>query len=98
MKRTTIYLEPELEVLLKIEMLRQRRPMAEIVREAVRAYVTREPRPAPPGAGAFASGRADTATRAEELLAESGFGGVRVSPPPRRARRRTARPSRQTRR
>ena len=28
MKRTTIYLEPELEVLLKTEMLRQNRPMA----------------------------------------------------------------------
>ncbi|MGQ0735107.1 MAG: CopG family transcriptional regulator [Acidobacteriota bacterium] len=74
MKRTTIYFEPELEVLLKLEMLRQRRPMAEIVREAVHAYVTREPRQAPPGAGAFASGRGDTADRAEEILADTGFG------------------------
>ncbi len=75
MKRTTIYLEPELEVLLRLEMLRLKRPMAEIVREAVRAYVTREPRRPPPGAGAFSSGHADTADRAEEILAESGFGG-----------------------
>ena len=74
MRRTTIYLEPELEVLLKLEMQRQKRPMAEIVREAVHAYVTREPRKAPPGAGGFASGRADTAERAEEVLAETGFG------------------------
>lgn len=74
MKRTTIYLEPELEVLLKLEVLRQKRPMAKIVREAVAAYVTREPRQAPPGAGAFASGRADTAARAEEVLTETGFG------------------------
>lgn len=74
MKRTTIYLEPELEVLLKLEMLRQNRPMAAIVREAVHAYVTREPRKAPPGAGAFASGRVDTADRVEEILAETGFG------------------------
>jgi hypothetical protein len=73
MKRTTIYLEPELEVLLKLEMLRQKRPMAELVREAVYAYVTREPRKAPPGAGAFASSRSDTAERAEEVLVESGF-------------------------
>jgi hypothetical protein len=73
MKRTTIYLEPELEVLLKLEMLRQKRPMAEIVREAVHAYVTREPRKAPPGAGAFSSGRTDTAERAEEILADTGF-------------------------
>ena len=77
MRRTTIYLEPELEVLLKLEMLRQKRPMAEIVREAVRAYVTREPRKAPPGAGAFSSGRADTADRVDEVLAETGFGAAR---------------------
>jgi hypothetical protein len=74
MKRTTIYLEPELEVLLKLEVLRQKRPMAEIIREAVHAYVTREPRRVPPGAGSFASGRSDTAERAEEVLAETGFG------------------------
>ena len=74
MKRTTIYLDPELEVLLKLEMLRQKRPMAELVREAVHAYVAREPQRAPPGAGAFASGRSDTAARVDEILAETGFG------------------------
>jgi hypothetical protein len=74
MKRTTIYLAPELEMLLKSEMLRQNRPMAEIVREAVEAYVTREPRKPPPGAGAFASGHADTAARADTVLEETGFG------------------------
>ena len=75
MKRTTIYLEPELEVLLKLEVLRQGRPMAEIVREAVQAYVTREPRKVPPGAGAFDSGYEDTADRVNEVLAETGFAG-----------------------
>ena len=74
MKRTTIYLEPQLEVLLKLEMQRQQRPMAEIVREAVLAYVTREPRKAPPGAGAYSSGRDDTAARVDEVLADTGFG------------------------
>jgi hypothetical protein len=74
MKRTTIYLEPELEVLLKTETLRQKRPMAEIVREAVYAYVTREPRQVPPGAGAFASGYEDTAERVDEVLGATGFG------------------------
>ena len=87
MKRTTIYLEPELEVLLKLEMLRQRRAMAEIVREAVHVYVTRRPRKAPPGARAFASGRADTADRGDEILTETGFGGE-ASPPPVRRRKR----------
>ena len=74
MKRTTIYLAPELEMLLKSEMLRQNRPMAEIVREAVEAYLAREPRKPPPGAGAFASGHADTAERAGAVLEETGFG------------------------
>jgi hypothetical protein len=48
--------------------------MAEIVREAVQAYVTREPRRAPPGAGAFASDRADTADQVDAVLADTGFG------------------------
>jgi hypothetical protein len=74
MKRTTIYLEPELEVLLKLEVLRQRRPMAELVREAVQAYVTRKPSRVPPGAGAFDSGSVDTAERVDEVLTASGFG------------------------
>ena len=76
MKRTTVYLEPELEVLLKLEMLKQGRPMAELVREAVQAYVTREPQRVPPGAGGFTSGRSDTASRIDEVLAETGFGKV----------------------
>jgi hypothetical protein len=76
MKRTTIYLEPELEVLLKLEMQRQKRPMAELVREAVYAYVTRTPRKAPPGAGAFESGLSGTAMRVDDALAETGFGGT----------------------
>lgn len=76
MKRTTIYLAPELEMMLKSEMLRQNRPMAEIVREALEAYVTREPRQPPPGAGAFASGHVDTAERADAVLEETGFSEV----------------------
>jgi hypothetical protein len=88
MKRTTIYLEPELEVLLKLEMLRQKRPMAEIVREAVHAYVSRERRSAPPGAGDFGSGRSDTADRSEEILTKTGFGDSADTP---RVARRTRR-------
>ena len=85
MRRTTIYLAPDLEVRLKREMHRRKQPMARIVREAVEAYLAGEPRTAPPGAGAFASGKSDTAERAEEILAETGFGGA---PVPRRKRTR----------
>ena len=87
MKRTTIYFDSELEVLLRLEMRRQKRPMADIVREAVHEYVSREPRQAPPGAGAFASGHTDTADRAEDVLAETGFGIPAASRRPRAKRR-----------
>jgi hypothetical protein len=94
MKRTTIYLEPELEVRLKMEGLRRRQPMAELVREAVEAYLTSEPGLGPPGAGAFASGRADTAERAEAVLAETGFGAAAApAAKPRSRRSRKRRPS-----
>jgi hypothetical protein len=86
MKRTTIFLEPELEVLLKLEGQRQQRPVAELVREALHAYVRREPTRVPPGAGAFASGHADTAERAETLLGEMGFGDSAARPRPRTRR------------
>jgi predicted transcriptional regulator len=85
MKRTTIYLEPDLEMRLKLEVQRQKRPMAELIREAVHAYLTREPQRTPPGAGAFASGRTGTASDLDAALAETGFGS---SPAPPRTKRR----------
>jgi Ribbon-helix-helix protein, copG family len=75
MKRTTIYLDPDLEVLLKLEAMRRKQPMAELLREALRSYLSSVPRKVPPGAGAFDSGRTDTASRVEEVLGELGFGG-----------------------
>jgi hypothetical protein len=76
-KRTTIYLEPELEARLKRETRRRKRPMAELIREALRLYVGDEPARQPPGAGAFASGRGDTAADTTAALATSGFGKAR---------------------
>jgi len=77
MKRTTIYLEPALEAQLKAETLRRKRPMAELVREAVREYLVRSRPAAPPGVGAFTSGSESTAERAEDVLGETGFGAER---------------------
>jgi plasmid stability protein len=74
MKRTTIYLDPELEILLKLEALRRKQSMAEVIRETLRSQLTSRPKRLPPGAGAFDSGHTDTAERAEELLSELGFG------------------------
>jgi Arc/MetJ-type ribon-helix-helix transcriptional regulator len=74
MKRTTVYLDPDIEVLLKLEALRRKEPMSEVIREALRSHLGKRLAKAPPGAGAFDSGHADTAERAEDLLARTGFG------------------------
>lgn len=74
MRRTSIYLDTELDLRLKRESRRRGVPMANLVREAVRAYLPAESDRRPAGAGAFGSGRTDTAGRSEEVLAETGFG------------------------
>jgi hypothetical protein len=74
MKRTTLYLDADLELRLKRETRRQRRPMADLVREAIRRYVDETPSRKPPGGGAFSSKRKDTAAQAEETLRATRFG------------------------
>ena len=93
MKRTTIYLDADLEMRLKMEGLRRKQPAAELVREAIEVYLTREAGAGPPGAGAFASGRRDTADRADAVLADTGFGAAsprRARPPAKRRAKRGA--------
>lgn len=77
MHRTTIYLDPELEVQLKLEAMRRGRPMAELMREALRTYLGATTVELPPGGGAFRSGRRDTADQVDEALDELGFAGGR---------------------
>ena len=74
MKRTTIYLEPDLELLLKQEASRRKTSMAELIREALRDKLEDSTRPRSRHGGAFASGHSDTAERTEAVLAELGFG------------------------
>jgi hypothetical protein len=74
MRRTTLYLEADLDARLRQEMRRQKRPMADLVREAIRRYVDEAPRRVPPGTGAFSSGRKHTAARVDETLRATGFG------------------------
>ena len=88
MKRTTIYLDADLEMRLKMEGVRRKRPMAELVREAVEVYLAGGAAGGPPGGGAFSSGRRDTADRAEEILSKTGFGGVPRPVTPARTKRR----------
>ena len=74
MKRTTLYLEPDLEVRLKLVAMSHKKPMAAIIREALRAYLDQRPKNLPPGQGEFDSGFTDTAERTKEVLSDSGFG------------------------
>lgn len=74
MKRTTIYLDPDLLVGLKLESARSGRSMARVARAALREYLDRRPGARPPGAGAFASDRRNTARQTEVVLALEGFG------------------------
>ncbi len=74
MRRTSIYLDADLDLRLKRECRRRGVPMADLVREAVRSYLPAVGDRRPPGAGEFSSGRSRTAERAEQILAETGFG------------------------
>ncbi|MDH3405061.1 MAG: ribbon-helix-helix domain-containing protein [Acidobacteriota bacterium] len=68
MKRTTIFLEEPLERDLKARAEREGRPMAALVREALREYMAAEAVPRPRFVGAGRSGHRDTAERHEALL------------------------------
>ena len=92
MKRTTIFVPEMLERDLQLFARRQGKSAASVVREAVADYISRM-RPVgrlPAFAGAFDSGRSDTAERHEELLFDT------LTPhdegPTRRARPRARRP------
>lgn len=69
-----IELDPDLEILLKLEAMRRKQPIAEVLREVLRGHLPEIPRKAPEGAGAYDSGFTDTAERFEEILGELGFG------------------------
>jgi hypothetical protein len=74
MKRTTIYLDAELELLLKREARRANRSMADLIRDAIRSAYEGRRGTRPPGVGAFASGHRKTAAQVDQVLAQSGFG------------------------
>jgi len=73
MKRTTIYLDHDLEIQLKLEAMKSGRSAVDVIREALRIYLGKRRPGLPEGVGEFESGHKDTAERAEELLQE-GFG------------------------
>jgi predicted transcriptional regulator len=89
MKRTTLFIDPQLERELQALARRDGRPMAALVREAVAQYVAaaRRERPARLSfAAAGRSGRADIADRHEELLFDANPAPRRPRPKPSRRR------------
>lgn len=51
MEKTTLYLPPELQAELRAAARRERRPQAEIVRDALAKYLAEKPRPFPRSIG-----------------------------------------------
>lgn len=74
MRRTTVYLEPELDMQLNVEARRLHVSVAQIIREALRERLDRAPRSRSSHAGTFPSGTTDTAANADDVLQETGFG------------------------
>lgn len=68
MVKTTIYMDAEVALTLRQLAATERRPQAEIIREAILAYTKSAGRPRPKGIGAYESGRTDISERAEELM------------------------------
>lgn len=77
MRRTTIYLDPDLDMQLKAEARRLRQPVAQLIREALRERLERQPPSRSLHAGTFASGRSDTASDVDAALRETGYGDDR---------------------
>ncbi len=70
--KTTVYLDRDDYARLRARARAEGRPPAELVREAVAAYVVDRPAVLPRSLGRGRSGRGDLAERAEELLAGLG--------------------------
>jgi predicted transcriptional regulator len=86
MKRTTIFISETLERDLQLYARRTGRPSASVVREAIAVFISREASPValPSFAGAFDSGRTDTADSHEELLFDGLTPHTRPRPRPKR--------------
>jgi Ribbon-helix-helix protein, copG family len=73
MKKTSIYIEPDVDVALARRAAAEGTTKAEIIRQALRDAAGRSLRVKPRARGVF-KGPADLGSRADAHLAESGFG------------------------
>jgi hypothetical protein len=73
MKKTSVYIEPDVDVALTRRAAAEGTTKAELIRQALRDAAGRSVRVKPRARGVF-DGPTDLATRADEHLADSGFG------------------------
>lgn len=71
MVKTTVYLDADVAVSLKYLARTQKRPQAEIIREALKTYTKRSRKGLIPGIGKYNSGRSDISDRTEEILEDA---------------------------
>lgn len=73
MKKTSIYIEPEIDVALTRRAAAEGITKAQVIREALRAAAGAAVRVKPQARGVF-EGPPDLSSRADDYLAQSGFG------------------------
>lgn len=77
-KKTSIYLDDELDRALALRAAEEGITKAELIRRSLAGVVMRPARPKP-SVGILRSGRGDLARRDEQILDETGFGAWRSS-------------------
>lgn len=73
MKKTSIYIEDELDEALALRAAEEGITKAEFIRRSLKGTVMRPARPKP-SVGIFASGRGDLSENLDDYLRETGFG------------------------
>lgn len=75
MKKTSVYLEEQLDEALALRAAEEGVTKAEFIRRTLTGAVGRPQRPQSKSIGVIDSGRADHSARVDEILAETGFAG-----------------------
>jgi hypothetical protein len=73
-KKTSIYLEPDLDERLAARAAEEGLTKAEFIRRGLAALVTKPKRPKPLGAGIIKDAPKDVSANVDRYLAETGFG------------------------
>lgn len=68
MVKTTVYLDPEIVVILRQLSRQEGRSQAELIRDALAEFARQRKRPSIPGVGEFDSGESTVSVRAGKIL------------------------------